>query len=132
MVNPTIYQHFRAEERPLVDEFMALIAQAQTEYRPILTHFLNPRERYIIQTLLGNSDELKLEARGGYLAAERKRNSRGRSGKQANSTGCPAAVMASCSICPPGVGGAKPWRSTARNACSKGGSHSSRNRASPW
>lgn len=73
MVNLTIYQHFRAEERPLVDEFMALIAQAQTEYRPILTHFLNPRERYIIQTLLGNSDELKLEARGGYLAAERKR-----------------------------------------------------------
>ena len=73
MVNPTIYQHFRVEERPLVDEFMALIAQAQTEYRPILTHFLNPRERYIIQTLLGNSDELKLEARGGYLAAERKR-----------------------------------------------------------
>jgi len=68
-----IYQHFRPEEAPLVDEFLELIAQVQTEYRPLLTHFLNPRELYILRTLLGNNDEVKLQAEGGYENAERKR-----------------------------------------------------------
>lgn len=72
-VKKSIYQHFRAEEAPLIDSLNDMINQAASEYRPILSHFLNPRELYIARTLVNMQDEVKLSANGGVPGAERQR-----------------------------------------------------------
>ena len=73
MVNSEVYQHFRAEEKPLIDSLNDYINQAQNEYRPILTHFLDPRQQHITQFLLQADDMIKVKADGGFAQAERKR-----------------------------------------------------------
>lgn len=69
----SIYQHFRSDEAPLITELSDLISQAEFEYRPILTHFLNPRERAIIASLLGQKKQVKFCANGLFQQAERRR-----------------------------------------------------------
>lgn len=65
-----IAQHFRAEEAPFIESATGWIQQASDEYRPILTHFLNPRQQYILSTLVNGDSELKLQFQGGYSGAE--------------------------------------------------------------
>ncbi|WP_281164937.1 RNA-binding protein [Liquorilactobacillus sicerae] len=69
----SIYQHFRSDEAPLIAEFNDLINQSELEYRPILTHFLNPRERVIIASLLGQKRSVRFCSNGLFKQAERKR-----------------------------------------------------------
>ncbi|MCP0886490.1 RNA-binding protein [Ligilactobacillus sp. WILCCON 0076] len=73
MKNEQIYQHFRNEEEPLIDELLSLIARAENEYRPVLTPFLNPRECYIAKSILGQNDNVKASFYGGAKKAERQR-----------------------------------------------------------
>ncbi|KRL04663.1 RNA-binding protein [Liquorilactobacillus oeni] len=73
MVNETIYQHFRPDEGATVSEIADLISQAQSEYRPILSHFLNPRERFIAKTLVNENGQIKMSSEGLVPDAERKR-----------------------------------------------------------
>ena len=73
MDNSLIYQHFRPEERVLIDNLTTLIAQAKNEYRPIVTHFLDPRQCYIADTLVKRDGQIKYKAEGGYQNAQRKR-----------------------------------------------------------
>lgn len=73
MDKQTIYQHFRSEESPIIDELSSLMTQAATEYRPILTDFLNPREVYIAQTLLNTEPDLRMKTSGLFHKAERRR-----------------------------------------------------------
>ena len=47
-----IKQHFRADEGPIIDQISDWIVQANDQYRPVLTPFLNPRQQYIAQTTL--------------------------------------------------------------------------------
>ncbi|WP_179395272.1 RNA-binding protein [Lacticaseibacillus absianus] len=68
-----IYQHFRKEEGPLIDALAERIGQAATEYRPVLTDFLDPRQWYIAQTLCGAHGEVRAHAFGGWPDAERVR-----------------------------------------------------------
>lgn len=68
-----IAQHFRAEEAPFIESATGFIQQASDEYRPILTHFLNPRQQYILSTLVNSDAELKLTFQGGYPGAEMQR-----------------------------------------------------------
>lgn len=68
-----IAQHFRAEEAPFIESATGWIQQASDEYRPILTHFLNPRQQYILSTLVNGDSELKLKFQGGYPGAEMQR-----------------------------------------------------------
>ncbi|MTV82909.1 RNA-binding protein [Secundilactobacillus folii] len=68
-----VAQHFRAEEAPFIESATGWIQQASDEYRPILTHFLNPRQQYILSTLVNRDSELKLAFNGGYETAEMKR-----------------------------------------------------------
>lgn len=72
-MNSEVYQHFRAEEKPVIDSLNDYINQAQNEYRPILTHFLDPRQQHIAQFLLQADDMIKVKAEGGFAQAERKR-----------------------------------------------------------
>ncbi len=68
-----VYQHFRKEEAPFIDMATDWIKQCEDQYTPVLTPFLDPRQFYILETLVGKSNEIHLFSYGGYEAAERKR-----------------------------------------------------------
>ncbi|CEI84376.1 S4 domain protein [Oceanobacillus oncorhynchi] len=69
-----VYQHFRKEEQPFIDQVLSWKDQVERSYIPKLTDFLDPREQEIVQMLLGtNHDELQAAAFGGSEYSERKR-----------------------------------------------------------
>lgn len=68
----SIGQHFRPDEMPLIDRLQGQIAQSASEYRPILTTFLDPRQLFIAQTLAAR-EEVPLHSFGGFEGAERQR-----------------------------------------------------------
>lgn len=68
-----IKQHFRKDEGPLIDQVEDWISTASDQYRPVLTPFLNPRQRYIAQTIANQSDEVKVASDGGWPGAEMQR-----------------------------------------------------------
>ena len=68
-----VYQHLRKEEQPFIDSAQSWITQAEETYTPYLTDFLDPRQQYILEMLVGKKGEVHLQFYGGYEAAERKR-----------------------------------------------------------
>ncbi|WP_067728332.1 YlmH family RNA-binding protein [Oceanobacillus damuensis] len=69
-----IYQHFRKEEQPFIDQVLSWMDQVELTYQPKLTDFLDPREQQIVDMLIGTShEELKLYKHGGSTESERKR-----------------------------------------------------------
>ncbi|MFN2746144.1 MULTISPECIES: YlmH family RNA-binding protein [Bacillus] len=68
-----IYQHFRKDEEPFIDKALEWKQTAADQYRMKLTDFLDPREQVILNSLVGQSDEVKLAFFGGFPEAERKR-----------------------------------------------------------
>ncbi|MFO8069098.1 MAG: RNA-binding protein [Alkalibacterium sp.] len=68
-----LYQHFREDERLFIDHVLDWIQKVELQYSPYLTPFLDPREQHIVDTIIGQHNEVKAEAFGGYEAAERKR-----------------------------------------------------------
>ncbi|WP_412990093.1 RNA-binding protein [Pediococcus siamensis] len=69
-----ITQHFRPEEATFVEEATGWIQEVRDQNRFILTNFLNPRERFILTTLVNRLDEIKLRSFGGYASAEMQRS----------------------------------------------------------
>ena len=59
-MDSNILQHFRKDEEPLISQLSDYIMQSENEYRPILTHFLNPREQYIAQSLIHKNQDVKV------------------------------------------------------------------------
>ncbi|SIS37894.1 YlmH family RNA-binding protein [Salimicrobium flavidum] len=51
-----VYQHFRKEERPFIDQVEAWKSDVEMRFERKLTDFLNPRERRIAYSLLANTD----------------------------------------------------------------------------
>lgn len=68
----SILQHFRKDEQPFIENAIGWIREVENLYVPKLTDFLNPRERYIVQSLVGNSD-LLVSKEGAFSNAERMR-----------------------------------------------------------
>lgn len=68
----SILQHFRKDEQPFIESAMGWVREVENMYVPKLTDFLNPRERYIVNSLVGGNDLLVSEE-GGFEQAERKR-----------------------------------------------------------
>ncbi|MFC2950183.1 YlmH family RNA-binding protein [Virgibacillus sediminis] len=69
-----IYQHFRKEEQPFIDQALSWKEQVEKVFVPKLTDFLDPRELQILETIIGaQNEEVKLYANGGGMHAERKR-----------------------------------------------------------
>ncbi|SDJ03322.1 YlmH family RNA-binding protein [Salimicrobium halophilum] len=66
-----VYQHFRKEERPFIDQVEAWRSDVEMRFERKRTDFLNPRERHIAFSLLANVD-LKVEV-SGTDADERRR-----------------------------------------------------------
>lgn len=68
-----IYQHFRKEEAPLIDQISDMVRKVDNSYQLQLTNFLNPRERYIAQSLVGQWPDIQMQTDGGIDGAERQR-----------------------------------------------------------
>jgi RNA-binding protein YlmH len=69
----SIYEHFRREEHPFIDQILDWKNIVQNEYRPKLSDFLDPRQQSIVSSIIGNSDEVSTAFFGGSETAERKR-----------------------------------------------------------
>lgn len=68
-----LIQHFRKEEQPFIERVMEW--KRDVEYRHImrLTDFLDPREQFIVSSIISQNDELRLQSYGAFEEAERKR-----------------------------------------------------------
>ncbi|MEC0283075.1 YlmH family RNA-binding protein [Terribacillus saccharophilus] len=69
----SIYQHYREEERPFIDQILSWMEQVERQYQPRVTDFLDPREQLIFRQLLSGQTELQWSLSGGTEKAERKR-----------------------------------------------------------
>lgn len=70
----SIYQHYRDHEHPFIDRVLSFIEHVENHYSVYLTDFLDPREQYIIQSLIGNNnDEIHYSFFGGREGVERRR-----------------------------------------------------------
>lgn len=72
-MNANVYQHFRKDEHPFIDSVGDWLEQVESQYAPYLTDFLDPRQAYILETLIRQSSDLEYQFYGGYEHAERKR-----------------------------------------------------------
>jgi RNA-binding protein YlmH len=73
MDEQNIKQHFRPDEAPLIDQVGDWVATAEGQYRPVLTPFLNPRERFIARTIVNRNNNVKIKMYGGWQGAEMQR-----------------------------------------------------------
>lgn len=67
-----IYQHFRTEERDIIQTLMSQAARAQDTYAPVLTPFLDPREQFILNVVVKQFEDLMVTFEG-LDNSERKR-----------------------------------------------------------
>lgn len=68
-----IYQHFRKEEQPFIDQVLSWKEDVERLYQRKLTDFLDPREQLIFQSIIGNNDDLHWQVFGGNGSTERQR-----------------------------------------------------------
>lgn len=69
----SIYQHFRPEEHPWVDLILSWQDDVGTTYQRKRSDFLDPREQWIFQSVLGKHPDYQWELFGGDPDSERKR-----------------------------------------------------------
>ena len=72
-MNANVYQHFRKDEHPFVDMVGGWIEQVESQYAPYLTDFLDPRQAFILESIVRSDSELDFSYYGGYESAERRR-----------------------------------------------------------
>ncbi len=68
-----IFQHFRKEEQPFIEQVLAWKEEVETYYVRKLTDFLDPREQYICESIIGKNQDVQLHLFGGKEPLERKR-----------------------------------------------------------
>ncbi len=64
---------FHPDERPFVDKAAEWVARASDRHEPKLTDFLDPRQQFIVESLVNREQALQFRADGGYAGAERRR-----------------------------------------------------------
>ncbi|MCL7746389.1 RNA-binding protein [Halalkalibacter alkaliphilus] len=67
----SIYQHFREEERPFVDQVLEWQEDVKFKHFDRLTDFLDPRQQEIVRTIIGHDEDVSLSFSGGSRYAER-------------------------------------------------------------
>jgi RNA-binding protein YlmH len=73
LVDSNVSQHYRSNELPFLESIDSLSAKVANEYRPILTNFLNPRQLYILETIVNRYEGVSFQTFGGFASAEMKR-----------------------------------------------------------
>lgn len=56
----SIYQHFRHDEKEFVDNVLQWREQVESQYAPKRTDFLDPRQQHIVQSIIGQNEEVLL------------------------------------------------------------------------
>lgn len=69
----SMYDHFRKEERPFVDQVLEWKELVKGRFVHKLTDFLDPREQQIVATIIGQDQEVRFSFFGGTEETERKR-----------------------------------------------------------
>ncbi|MCM2674806.1 YlmH family RNA-binding protein [Alkalicoccobacillus plakortidis] len=69
----TIYDHFRPEERPFIDQVLTWKENAEIRHQDKMTDFLDPRQQDIVRSLIGQQDEVLVSFWGGVNGTERAR-----------------------------------------------------------
>ena len=67
-----IYQHYRKDEQPFIDQVLNWREQVERQYLPKYSDFLDPREQFIFKNIIGHDDQYILKFFGGVANAERK------------------------------------------------------------
>lgn len=73
VVSKDIYVHFHPDERHFVDRAIEWTNRADELHRVTRTDFLDPRQAYILSTLINRNGNIHGRLDGGYPGAERKR-----------------------------------------------------------
>ncbi|NBI29436.1 YlmH family RNA-binding protein [Chengkuizengella marina] len=68
-----IYEHFHADEHTFVDKVFDWITRTEEKHITKLTDFLDPRQTYILETMINSNLNVQHLLFGGYTDAERKR-----------------------------------------------------------
>ncbi|SDJ73857.1 RNA-binding protein [Sediminibacillus albus] len=68
-----IYQHFRKEEQPFIDQVLSWQEEVGRSFQRKLSDFLDPREQKIFASIIGNNEEFHWRFFGGGTKSERKR-----------------------------------------------------------
>lgn len=68
-----VMQHFRPEEQSFIVQVNDWMNDVRNHYTPKLTSFLDPRQVMIIQSLVGENSDVKMQAYGAFSQAERQR-----------------------------------------------------------
>ncbi|SOB92514.1 RNA-binding protein YlmH [Ureibacillus xyleni] len=68
-----LIQHFRKDEQPFIEKVIGWQREVEDRFAPKLSDFLDPRERFIVTSILTQNNELKITTEGGFHEAERQR-----------------------------------------------------------
>lgn len=68
-----LIQHFRKDEQSFIEQVIGWQREVEDRYAPRLTDFLDPRQRFIVSVVIGQSEGLIVEAAGVFEEAERER-----------------------------------------------------------
>ena len=69
----SLYEHFRKDEHPFVDQVLEWKLLVNEQFRPKLTDFLDPRQQEIVRSLVGQNSDTLVSFWGGHEQTERKR-----------------------------------------------------------
>lgn len=68
-----LIQHFRKDEQVFIERVIGWQREVDDRFAPKLTDFLDPRERFIVASIIGQNQDLSISTEGGFNEAERQR-----------------------------------------------------------
>ncbi len=68
-----LIQHFRKDEQAFIEQAIGWQREVEDRYAPKLTDFLDPRQRFIVESITSQSEDLKVFAEGIFEQPERQR-----------------------------------------------------------
>lgn len=68
-----LIQHFRKDEQPFIEQVVGWQREVEDRYAPKLTDFLDPRQRFIVTSVVSQSDDLSVYEEGVFDEPERMR-----------------------------------------------------------
>lgn len=68
-----LIQHFRKDEQVFIERVIGWQREVEDRYAPKLIDFLDPRERFIVSSIIGQNQDLTIKYFGGFHEAERQR-----------------------------------------------------------
>ncbi|ATP39269.1 RNA-binding protein [Solibacillus sp. R5-41] len=68
-----LIQHFRKDEQPFIEQVIGWQREVEDRYAPKLTDFLDPRQRFIVESIIRQSEDVHVFTEGLFDHAERQR-----------------------------------------------------------